>query len=96
MTTPLQPKNTAMFYIQAWISFLVAMTSMGVAIAYLPVSAWIRAFFALGALFLVTSSFTLAKVIRDRQETESMVNRVDQARLERLLSDHDMFRPEAV
>lgn len=96
MTTPLKPHNTAMFHMQAWISFVVAMTAMGIGIAYLPVSAWIRAFFALGALFLVTSSFTLAKVIRDRQETESMVSRVDQARLEKLLADHDLFRPESV
>lgn len=96
MTTPLQPRNTAMFYFQAWLSFAVAMTAMGIGIAYLPVSAWVRGFIALGALFLVTSSFTLAKVIRDRQETETMVNRVDQARLEKLLSDHDVFRPETV
>ncbi|MGA4539053.1 YiaA/YiaB family inner membrane protein [Uniformispora flossi] len=96
MTTPLQPKNSAMFYMQAWISFVVAMAAMGIGIAYLPVSAWIRGFVALGGLYLVTSSFTLAKVIRDRQETETMVNRVDQARLEKLLSDHDLFRPESV
>ncbi|MGR6999441.1 YiaA/YiaB family inner membrane protein [Yinghuangia aomiensis] len=52
---------------------------------HLPVaSAWIRGFVALGGLYLVTSSFTLAKVIRDRQETETMVNRRRPGRLEKL------------
>ncbi|MDI2130002.1 YiaA/YiaB family inner membrane protein [Yinghuangia seranimata] len=96
MTSPLQPRNSAMFYFQAWISFAVSMAAVGIGIAYLPVSAWVRGFFAVGALYLVTSSFTLAKVIRDRQETEAVVNRVDQARLEQLLTDHNIFRPESV
>jgi hypothetical protein len=40
----------------------------------------------------VSSSFTLAKVIRDAQESNAVVTRVDEARLERLLAEHDPFR----
>ena len=47
---------------------------------------------ALGLLFVVTSAFTLAKCIRDQQETSSVTSRVDQARLERFLAEHDPFQ----
>ncbi|WP_078884188.1 hypothetical protein [Streptomyces sp. NRRL S-340] len=45
----------------------------------------------IAVLYLVTSAFTLAKVIRDRQEAGQIVSRVDQARLEKLLAEHDPF-----
>ena len=44
------------------------------AVIYLPVDPWIRAFLALGTLFLTTSSFTLAKCVRDAQETQYVVS----------------------
>jgi len=37
------------------------------------------------------SSTTLAKCVRDYQEDTSVVNRVDQARLDKLLTEHDRF-----
>jgi hypothetical protein len=40
----------------------------------------------------VTSAFTLAKCIRDHQESTEVVSRVDQARLDKLLAEHDPFK----
>jgi hypothetical protein len=40
----------------------------------------------------VTSSFTLAKCIRDRHEEGAIVSRVDQARLDKLLAEQDLLR----
>ena len=57
-------------------------------------SRWIRGFFALGLLYVVTSSFTLAKCVRDRQEETALVSRVDQARLDKLLTEQDLLRVE--
>lgn len=96
MTNPVTAKNTAAFYLQAAISFGVSVVSVGIAIAYLPVGAWIRAFLALGLLYVVTSSFTLAKCVRDQQESTAVISRVDQARLEKLLADHDPYKVDAV
>jgi hypothetical protein len=92
MDTTTQPKSTTAFYIQAMISFGISLGAVGVGIAYLPVGPWIRAFLALGLLFVVTSSFTLAKCVRDQQESTTVVKRVDQARLDKLLADHDPFK----
>jgi hypothetical protein len=43
-------------------------------------------------MFLTTSSFTLAKCVRDAQEDQIVFRRLDQARLERALSTHDPFK----
>ncbi|MFF7241370.1 YiaA/YiaB family inner membrane protein [Streptomyces collinus] len=89
--TPVKQQNTAAFYGQAVASFAVAMAATAVGILRLDADAWVRGFLAIAVLYLVTSAFTLAKVIRDRQEAGRIVSRVDQARLEKLLAEHDPF-----
>jgi hypothetical protein len=82
MSTPLRPRTTAAFYAQSVISFAVSLVVTIIGIGYLHDSRWVRAFLALGLLYVVASSFTLAKCIRDRQEETAIVSRVDQARLD--------------
>jgi hypothetical protein len=92
MSTPLRPHTTAAFFAQASISFGVSIAAMATGIAYLPLSGWPRAFLALGLLYTVTSAFTLAKCVRDKQEEFAVVSRVDQARLDKLLAEQDVLR----
>ncbi|MFG2476897.1 YiaA/YiaB family inner membrane protein [Streptomyces fagopyri] len=63
-------QSTAAFYGQAVASFAVAMVATTVGIFKLEADTWVRAFLGIAVLYLVTSSFTLAKVIRDRQEAQ--------------------------
>lgn len=90
--TPVKQQSTAAFYGQAVASFAVAMTATAIGIYRLDANAWVRGFLAIAVLYLVTSAFTLAKVIRDRQEAGEIVSRVDQARMEELLTSHDPYR----
>jgi hypothetical protein len=90
------PRNTPAFFAQAVASFSVALIAVAVGIAALPVDPWVRGFLALGLLYTVTSAFTLAKCIRDRQEETSLTKRVDQARLDKLITDHDPFKTESL
>ena len=92
MDTTSTSKNTNAFFLQAGISFAVALLTMIFAVFYLPVDAWIRAFFGLGLMYLTTSTFTLAKCVRDAQENQTVYARLDQARVERILAEHDPFR----
>lgn len=82
---------TAAFFVQAALSFALALVSVAVGIAWLPVDSWQRGFLALGLVFLVSSTFTLAKCVRDRQESQEVTHRVDQARIDKILSEHDPF-----
>ncbi|HMC67996.1 MAG TPA: YiaA/YiaB family inner membrane protein [Mycobacteriales bacterium] len=90
--TNIQPTNTTAFYAQAAISFAVSFSAVLVGVAYLPGDGWMRAFLALSVLYVVTSTFTLAKCVRDQQEQGRVVQRVDEVRLERLLAEHDPFK----
>lgn len=89
--TPVKQQSTAAFYGQAVASFAVAIVATAIGILKLEADAWVRGFLGIAVLYLVTSAFTLAKVIRDRQEAGQIVSRVDQARLEKLLAEHDPF-----
>ncbi|MEU5715192.1 YiaA/YiaB family inner membrane protein [Streptomyces sp. NPDC020403] len=91
-TASVKQQSTAAFYGQAVLSFAVAMGAVALGIFFLDADAWVRAFLAVGVLYLVTSCFTLAKVVRDRQEAGQIVSRVDQARLEKILAEHDPFQ----
>lgn len=95
MTNTPASKTTAAFYAQAAIAFGCALLAVVVGIWYLPVDGWIRAFLVVSTLFLVTSTFTLAKVVRDAQETSGLASRLDQARVERILAEHDPFNQVA-
>ena len=92
MDTNSHARPTTAFFAQAVASFGISLTAVAAGIVYLPVGAWIRAFLAIGMLYVVTSAFTLAKCIRDQQESSTVVKRVDQARLDKLLADHDPFK----
>ncbi|MFJ8666932.1 YiaA/YiaB family inner membrane protein [Streptomyces sp. NPDC093600] len=90
--TPVKQQNTAAYYMQAVISFGLALSAVSIGIFNLDADAWVRSFLAIAVLYLTTSAFTLAKVVRDRQEAGQIVSRVDQARLEKLLAEHDPFQ----
>jgi hypothetical protein len=94
MSTPLRPRTSTAFFTQSMISFAVSLGITIIGIGYLPDSRWIRGFLTLGLLYVVTSSFTLAKCVRDRQEETALVSRVDQARLDKLLAEQDLLRVE--
>jgi hypothetical protein len=89
-------KTTPAFFAQAVASFAVSIIALVIGIAWLPVDAWTRAFLSLGAVFTVSSAFTLAKCVRDRQEESYLSSRVDRARVDKLLSEHDPFKVEGV
>ena len=96
MTSPSAlSKSTTAFFAQAVIAFGVSMAGALIGIFYLPLDAWQRGFLGMTLLILVTSSFTLAKVIRDQQESSTIRVRLDEARMEKLIAEHDPFKTVA-
>ena len=75
----------------AWVNFSYASFAASIlmvagGIAALPLDWWIRAYFAMGMVMVVQSCFTLSKNIRDVHEASRMINRIEEARTEKLLS----------
>lgn len=96
MSKPVQPSMTTAYFAQCVISFGVALGSVTLGVIYLPIDAWIRAFLAIAVLYTVTSAFVLAKCIRDRHEVANMASRIDQARLDKLLAEHDPYKADSL
>lgn len=92
MSIPVAPKQTPAFFLQAVLSFVVSMIAVLGGIVYLPVDSWTRAFLTIGVLYAITSAFTLAKCVRDQHDAQSVIHRVDEARLDKFMADHDPFR----
>ncbi|WP_336489426.1 YiaA/YiaB family inner membrane protein [Methylobacterium nigriterrae] len=74
----------------AWVTFTyasfagaTAMVALG--ILFMPVDIWLKGYFAMGVVMLVQSCVTLTKTVRDVHEAKRMVNRIEDARTERLL-----------
>jgi hypothetical protein len=93
---PNPARPTTAYYFQAITSFSVALAVVTIGEMCLPLPPWTRAFLGLGTLFLVSSCFTLAKCVRDQQDSTSVVSRIDQARIERLLAEFDPYRVPGV
>lgn len=92
MTVSSQAKPSAAFLIQSILSFAVSVTAVVIGVINLDVDVWVRGFLGVGILYVVTSTFTLAKVVRDQQEATSAIGRIDQARVEKILAEHDPYR----
>ena len=86
-----QPHSGA-WIAQTWISFVVSIGTTALGVYFLPVDAWMKAFFAMGLLFSVGSTITLSKTLRDVHESSRLVSRVEEARMEKLLADHDPLK----
>jgi hypothetical protein len=76
----------------AWIAFTYAsfFASLGMIAAgifFAPVDVWIKAYLAMGAALLVQSCITMTKTLRDVHESARFVNRIEDAKAERLLME---------
>ena len=61
-------QNTTQWTFFAWASWVIAVLMVTFGIWHLPVDAWIQAYFGMAGFFLMGSTFTLSKTIRDNHE----------------------------
>jgi hypothetical protein len=83
------PSNAWVF--QVWASFVLSVSALTVGILNLPVDNWVKGYMGMGVLFSVGSTFSLSKTTRDIHESKRLISRVDEAKLEKMLAEHDPF-----
>jgi hypothetical protein len=76
-----------MFFVK--INFAISMGSMFAAIVLSPVQSVIQGVLAMGTLYLVASTFTFAKTVRDEFEGQKLINKLAEARAEKLLKEYE-------
>ncbi len=60
-------RDTRAWKAQVWVSFFAAASLCGIGLAFLPGTDIDRAFMAMGCVFSMSASFTLAKFVRDNE-----------------------------
>ncbi len=76
----------------AWVtftyaSFIAAALMVAVGIFFLPVDLWTKSYIGMGVVMLVQSCVTLTKTVRDMHESSRLMNRIEEAKTERLLME---------
>lgn len=79
---------------EGWMAFVkicfgLSIAAMGAAIVFLPVTVWVKGYMGMGTLLTVASSFMLSKSIRDDFEAKKIVNRISEAKAERMIKELD-------
>ncbi|MBE9388349.1 YiaA/YiaB family inner membrane protein [Vagococcus salmoninarum] len=72
-------RNTPAFIFLAWGTFGLFVFLMMLGLYHLKEPLMVKGYYLMGSVGLISSSFTLAKVIRDNQEDEERYNRVFKA-----------------
>jgi hypothetical protein len=76
----------------AWLTFTYVAFGMSVGMAGLGIWAldgnmWVKGYMAMATVFMLGSTFTLAKTMRDEHESKRFASRLDDAKTERLLME---------
>ncbi len=82
-------QNTKSFYNMAWIAFAISFIGMLAGLIYMDTDLAIKGFLAMSYLFSITACFTLAKVVRDKHESDKFINKVESAKTEKFLNQRD-------
>ena len=90
--------NPVLHHSQSWIvftyvSFVAALAMVVVGIILMPLDLAMKGYLAMGVAMLIQSCITLTKTLRDNDEAGKLVNRLEDARTERLLMDVAKVQP---
>ncbi len=80
--------HSSAWIFQSWASFLLSLFATGVGLFYLPSNPWAKAYMSISVLFTISSTISISKTTRDMHESEKLTALVDEARVEKLLSEH--------
>lgn len=80
-------KHSSAFVTFSYLSFGLSALMVSGGVFFMPIDHWMKGFLIMGVVMLVQSCIILTKTIRDNVEAEKLLNRIEDARTERLLMD---------
>ncbi len=72
------------------VSFVMSLGATSMGILILPVEMWVRGYIAMGLYFTISSCFILSKTLRDAHEADKLVNKISDARTNKMLKEFDV------
>lgn len=85
-------EHSSAWIAQTWISFIISISATSIGIIYLPVDGWTKGFMGMGLVFSIGSTISLTKTQRDIHEGKKLTFKVEEARVEKILIEHDNFK----
>jgi hypothetical protein len=79
--------HTGGWNVLVWAGFIISFTATTVGLIAAPLEIWVKAFLGMGILFITVSCFSLAKTLRDQYEQRKLINRINDAKTEKLLTE---------
>ena len=79
--------HTAGWVTFTYAAFAIACAMMALGIWALPADLWVKGYLMMASVFMLGSTFTLAKTVRDEHESKRFANRIEDAKAERLLME---------
>jgi hypothetical protein len=83
-------KDSNAWIFQTWAAFALSIGITSAGIANLPVDIWVKGFMAMGLSFSVGSTFSLGKTQRDLHESSKLNSKIEEAKVEQILSQHGL------
>ena len=74
-----------LFFVKA--SFVISLLAMAAGIVFMPGDLVVQGYFALSALFLVSSTINLSKTLRDEHESQRLLNKISEAKTNKILKE---------
>ena len=72
----------------AWIAFALSFAGMAIGVRHLDGDLAIKGFLVMSYLFSITACFTVAKVVRDKHESEKFLNKMEKSKTEKFLAEN--------
>jgi hypothetical protein len=70
------------------LSFLVSLGALVFGVVMLPLDIWAKGYLGMGLFFLVSSTISVSKTLRDKHEFDRIINRVEEAKTEKILQEY--------
>lgn len=87
LNAPVTFANSAGWVTFTYASFATAIGMTALGIWAMPADLWVKGYIAMASVFLIGSTFTLAKTVRDEHEAKRFANRIEEAKTEKLLME---------
>jgi hypothetical protein len=80
-------RDSAAWQLFVWVNFIVSVMATSFGVLFLPIDFCFKGYMAMGLLFSIGATFSLAKAVRDEHEAKKLVNKLEQARTEKMLKE---------
>lgn len=80
-------KDSPAWKMFTFLSFVVASVMMAGGVYFMEASFAAKGFYAMSAIMLVHTAISITKTLRDSEEAERFINRIEDAKTEKLLMD---------